>query len=66
MRCAPRAVYTRHHPEQSTLYEVVRDNLATLYAAVDEGALSITLPAFVRKELDGYLACGLLCRASHG
>ncbi len=40
----------------------MRDNLATLYAAVDEGALSITLPAFVRKELDGYLACGLLCR----
>jgi len=56
------AVYARHHPEQSTLYEVVRDNLATLYAAVDEGALSITLPAFVRKELDGYLDCGLLCR----
>ena len=54
--------YARHHPEQSTLYEVVRDNLATLYAAVDEGALSITLPAFVRKELDGYLDCGLLCR----
>ncbi len=54
--------YARHHPEQSTLYEVVRDNLATLYAAVDEGALSITLPAFVRKELDGFLDCGLLCR----
>ena len=38
----------------------MRDNLATLYAAVDEGALCITLPAFVRKELTD-LACGLLC-----
>ena len=62
MRCAPRAVYARRHPEQTTLYEVVRDNLATLYAAVDEGALPIALPGFVRKELDGYLDCGLLCR----
>ena len=62
MRCAPRAVYARHHPEQTTLYEVVRDNLATLYSAVDEGALPIALPGFVRKERDGYLDCGLLCR----
>jgi hypothetical protein len=54
-------VYTRRRPEQTTLYEVVRDNLATLYAAVDDGALSIALPDFVRKELDGFLDCGLLC-----
>ena len=32
----------------------------TLYGAVD-GALAIALPKFVRKELEGYLACGLLC-----
>jgi len=59
---APQATFARHRPEQTTLYEVVRDNLATLYAAVDDGALSVALPAFVRKELDGYLDCGLLCR----
>ena len=38
-------VHTRRHPEETTLYEVVRDNLATLYAAVDEGALPIALTA---------------------
>ena len=56
------AAYAPRHPEQTTLYEVVRDNLETLYAAVDDGALPFALPAFVRKELDGYLDCGLLCR----
>jgi hypothetical protein len=55
---------TRHRPETTTLYEIVRENLATFYGAVDDGALAITLPAFVRAELDGYLDCGLLCRGS--
>ena len=62
---APRGAgftYERRRPESTTLYEVVRDNLETLYGAVDDGALPIALPAFVRKELDGYLDCGLLCR----
>jgi hypothetical protein len=56
------AAYTRRRPEESALYAVVRDNLATLYGAVEDGALPISLPAFVRKELDGYLGCGMLCR----
>ncbi|HEX7604387.1 MAG TPA: hypothetical protein VF316_22365 [Polyangiaceae bacterium] len=56
---APR--YTRRHPETTTLYAVVRDNLETLYGAVEDGALGVALPAFVRAELEGYLACGLLC-----
>jgi Putative transposase/Transposase zinc-binding domain len=56
------AAYTRRRPEETTLYAVVRDNLATLYGAVEDGALPISLPAFVRKELDGYLECGMLCR----
>jgi hypothetical protein len=55
------AAYTRRRPEETTLYAVVRDNLATLYGAVADGALPISLPAFVRKEFDGYLACGMLC-----
>jgi hypothetical protein len=54
--------YERRRPERTTLYEVVRDNLETLYGAVDDGAIPIALPGFVRKELDGYLDCGLLCR----
>jgi hypothetical protein len=53
------AAYTRRHPEKTTLYAVVRDNLATLYGAVDDGALAISLPAFVRKKLDGYLLLAL-------
>jgi hypothetical protein len=36
--------------------------LETLYEAVEEGALSIALPKFVKKELEGYLDCGLLYR----
>ncbi len=54
--------YKRRRPEATTLYEVVRDNLETLYAAVDDGAVKLALPRFVRKELEGYLDCGLLCR----
>jgi hypothetical protein len=38
------ARYVRHRPETTTLYQVVRENLDTLYAAVDDGALSIALP----------------------
>lgn len=59
---AEAVAYERRRPEETTLYQVVRDNLATLYGAVDDGALSIALPKFVKKELEGYLECGLLCR----
>jgi hypothetical protein len=57
----PPAVYKQRRPEESVLYEVVRGNLATLYGAVEHGDLAIALPKFVRKELEGYLTCGLLC-----
>lgn len=51
--------YERRRPE-ATLYQVVQDNLATLYGAVDDGAVAIALPRFVRRELEGYLDCALL------
>ena len=54
--------YERRRPEGTTLYQVVQDNLETLYGAVDDGAIPIALPRFVRKELEGYLDCGLLSR----
>ena len=54
--------YERRRPEATTLYEVVQDNLETLYGAVDDGAVRIALPRFVKKELEGFLDCGLLCR----
>jgi hypothetical protein len=41
-------------------HEVVQGNLETLYRAEDDGAVKVALPRFVRKELEGYLACGLL------
>ncbi len=55
-------MYQRRRPEDTTLHQVVRDNLRTLYAAVEEGYASAPLPTFVRAELEGYLDCGLLCR----
>ena len=55
-----RKAFERHRPEDTTLHRVVRENLKTLYAALDEEGT--TLPAFVRNELDGYAGCGVLTR----
>jgi Transposase zinc-binding domain len=44
------------------LYEVVRENLETLYGAIGDGALAVRIPKHARKELEAYLDCGLLCR----
>jgi hypothetical protein len=54
--------HRRHRPETTALYEVVRDNLETLYGGIDDGALDVRIPKHARKELESYLACGLLCR----
>jgi hypothetical protein len=40
---------------------VVRENLLTLFAAIEQGFAS-PLPEFVRSELDGYVNCGVLAR----
>ncbi len=56
------AGYQRHRPETTALYEVVRDNLETLYGAIDDGALDVRIPKHAKKELEAYLDCGLLCR----
>ncbi|HKQ70353.1 MAG TPA: hypothetical protein VJT73_13480 [Polyangiaceae bacterium] len=45
-----RVVYQRHRPERTALYEVVRDNLETLYGAIDDGALDVRLPKHAKKE----------------
>ncbi len=61
--CAPSAAtYERHRPETTALYEVVRDNLETLEAAIGEGALEARIPRHARRELASFLECGLLCR----
>jgi Putative transposase/Transposase zinc-binding domain len=43
------------------LHQVVRDNLHTLYAAIEQG-FATPLPAFVKDELEGYVDCGVLSR----
>jgi hypothetical protein len=48
MAWAVRSVFRRC---PTTLYEVVRDDLETLYAAVDQGALPVARPAFVLRSL---------------
>ena len=40
--------YERRKPERTALYQVVQNNLETLYAAVEEGFRAASLPAFVR------------------
>ncbi|HET8936574.1 MAG TPA: transposase zinc-binding domain-containing protein [Polyangiales bacterium] len=40
----------------------MRDNLETLYGAIDDGALDARIPKQAHKELDAFLECGLLCR----
>ena len=51
----PTAVYERRRPERTTLYQVVADNLETLYGAIEDEALSFKLAKHARKELDAYL-----------
>jgi len=44
------------------LYEVVRENLETLFGAIGDGALAVRIPKHARKELEAYLDCGALPR----
>ena len=55
-----RRAFERHRPEDTTLHRVVRENVATLYAALEEQGTR--LPDFVRDELESYLGCGILTR----
>ncbi len=42
-------------PERTKLYAVVRDNLETLYGAVDDGAIDVKVSKHARKELEAYV-----------
>jgi hypothetical protein len=53
--------YSRHRPEFTALYAVVRDNLETLYGAIADGALAVRVPKHARRELEAYLGCGIPC-----
>jgi hypothetical protein len=54
-RRSEKVVYERRRPERTSLYELVRDNLETLYGAIDDGVLDVRLPkrATVRVRVSG-------------
>jgi len=54
-------VYEKHDPFAQALHQVVRENLATFYAAIEEG-WQTGLPDFVRAEFAGYLDCSVMQR----
>jgi hypothetical protein len=54
-------VYERHDPFAQALHQVVRENLATFYAAIEEG-WQTGLPEFVRAEFAGFLDCSVMQR----
>jgi hypothetical protein len=58
---ADKPTYARRRPDASALYQIVRDNLRTLYAAA-EHRFAAPLPGFVREELEGFIDCGALAR----
>ncbi len=54
--------YERRRPEETTLYQLVREQLETSIAQVEVQTGS-GLPAFVKAEFDTFLQCGIL---AHG
>jgi Transposase zinc-binding domain len=51
--------YERHRPEQTTLYRLVHENVATFFAQV-ESDTGVGLLRFVKDEFDVFLDCGIL------
>ena len=54
-------MYEKRVPFAQVLHWVVRENLATFYAAIEEGWQS-ELPKFVRAEFAGFLDCSVMQR----
>ena len=52
--------YLRHRPEDTLLYKVVQENVATVFQRIE--ADGKTLPKFVRQEFDAFLDCGILAK----
>jgi hypothetical protein len=55
------SAYTRRVPEESPLYETVREQLETFLVRAQASGRNV--PAFVERELRAYLKCGIL---AHG
>jgi hypothetical protein len=58
--------YRRRTPETTVLHRVVREHLATFLASADARAEAdpgrVSLPHYVRRELDNFVDCGILAR----
>ena len=54
--------HERHRPEQTTLYRLVQQHVATFFEQA-EAAAGAGLPQFVKDEFDAFLECGIL---AHG
>ena len=64
LRAAPAHTvhYERRRPEETTLYQVVQEQLETFLAQV-EARTGAGLPEFVKDEFEAFLECGIL---AHG
>ena len=51
--------YERRQPVKTNLYQLIQNNIETFYAQV-ETETEYGLPAYVKKEFDAFLDCGLL------
>ncbi|MEK7706337.1 MAG: transposase [Myxococcota bacterium] len=59
-RCllAPPVVYRRREPEKTVLYQAVAEHLPAFLASAEETDRPV--PKFVRRELEGFLVCGIV------
>ena len=53
--------YERHKPEETVLYKLIQENLASFLEQFNEET-GCCLPDFVIKEFDEYLRCGILAQ----
>ena len=58
----PEAPSERHRPEQTTLYRLLQQHVATFFEQA-EAAAGADLPQFVKDEFEAFLECGIL---AHG
>src|SRR6266849_8267418 len=57
------ATYAPRDPSRTVLYTVIADHLETFLASLDADPDAPGLPAYVQREFDAYLQCGIL---AHG
>jgi len=57
------ATYEPRDPSRTVLYHVIADHLETFLASLDADPDAAGLPAYVQREFDAYLQCGIL---AHG